>query len=156
MRCEPEGSEHAQGISSAVTDSRKSVRSLPIFDTPPPYATRMGASKRGQRAGLFAPSRARILTARTVPSYYVGTAGGLAHGTGKCAGLFAPTLTGVIIQRTDTYSAAFVVTGVLGVAGALAAWLFVRYKADAYGNLCSAAKRRSHLASSSQILEARA
>jgi ACS family hexuronate transporter-like MFS transporter len=62
----------------------------------------------------------------TVPSYYVGTAGGLMHGIGNCAGLFAPTLTGFIIQGTGTYSAAFVVTGVLGVAGALAVWLFVR------------------------------
>ncbi|HDS0916513.1 TPA: MFS transporter [Pseudomonas putida] len=61
----------------------------------------------------------------TVPSYYVGTAGGLMHGMGNCAGLFAPTLTGVIIQATGTYSAAFVLTGVLGVAGALAVWGFV-------------------------------
>lgn len=61
----------------------------------------------------------------TVPSYYVGTAGGLMHGMGNCAGLFAPTLTGFIIQETGTYGAAFVVTGVLGVAGALAVWLFV-------------------------------
>jgi len=47
------------------------------------------------------------------------------HGMGNCAGLFAPTLTGVIIQATGTYSAAFVLTGVLGVAGALAVWGFV-------------------------------
>lgn len=62
----------------------------------------------------------------TVPSYYVGTAGGLMHGMGNCAGLFAPTLTDIIIEGTDTYSAGVVVTGVLGVAGALAVWLFVR------------------------------
>jgi ACS family hexuronate transporter-like MFS transporter len=60
----------------------------------------------------------------TVPSYYVGPAGGLMHGMGNCAGLFAPTLTGFIIQETGTYGVAFVVTGVLGVAGALAVWLF--------------------------------
>ncbi|WP_416772871.1 MFS transporter [Pseudomonas sp. RHF3.3-3] len=64
----------------------------------------------------------------TVPSCYVGTAGGLMHGMGNCAGLFAPTLTGFIIQMTGTYSAAFVVTGVLGVAGALAVGLFVRQR----------------------------
>jgi ACS family hexuronate transporter-like MFS transporter len=62
----------------------------------------------------------------TVSSYYVGTAGSLMHGMGNCAGLFAPILTGFIIESTGTYSAAFVVTGVLGVAGALAVWLFVR------------------------------
>lgn len=67
----------------------------------------------------------------TVPSYYVGTAGGLMHGMGNCAGLFAPTLTGFIIQETGTYSAAFVVTGVLGVAGALAVLLFVRERSQA-------------------------
>ncbi|WP_273825607.1 MFS transporter [Pseudomonas asplenii] len=64
----------------------------------------------------------------TVPSCYVGTAGGLMHGMGNCAGLFAPTLTGFIIQMTGTYSAAFIVTGVLGVAGALAVGLFVRQR----------------------------
>ncbi|WP_419736434.1 MFS transporter [Pseudomonas sp. COR18] len=64
----------------------------------------------------------------TVPSCYVGTAGGLMHGMGNCAGLFAPTLTGFIIQTTGTYSAAFIVTGVLGVAGALAVGLFVRQR----------------------------
>lgn len=62
----------------------------------------------------------------TVPSRFVGTAGGLMHGMGNCAGLFAPTLTGFIIQMTGTYSAAFIVAGVLGVAGALAVLLFVR------------------------------
>ncbi len=36
----------------------------------------------------------------------------------------------MIIQVTGTYSAAFAVTGVLGVAGALAVWMFVRNKAD--------------------------
>lgn len=62
----------------------------------------------------------------TVPSRFVGTAGGLMHGMGNCAGLFAPTLTGFIIEMTGTYSAAFVVAGVLGVTGALAVLLFVR------------------------------
>ena len=62
----------------------------------------------------------------TVPGRFVGTAGGLMHGMGNCAGLFAPTLTGFIIEATGTYSAAFVVAGVLGVAGALTVWLFVR------------------------------
>jgi len=67
----------------------------------------------------------------TVPSCYVGTAGGLMHGMGNCAGLFAPTLTGYIIQTTGTYGAAFVVTGVLGVAGALAVLLFVNQRSSA-------------------------
>lgn len=48
--------------------------------------------------------------------------------SGGSGELFAPSLTGFIIQKTGTYRAAFVVTGVLGVAGALAVLLFVRYR----------------------------
>lgn len=71
----------------------------------------------------------------TVPSRFVGTAGGLMHGMGNCAGLFAPTLTGFIIEATGTYSAAFVVAGLLGLTGALTVWLFVRQAKPTTGSV---------------------
>ena len=52
-----------------------------------------------------------------VPGKAVGTASGLMHGLGNLSGVVAPALTGLIIERTHSYTAAFEIAGGLGDVG---------------------------------------
>ena len=47
------------------------------------------------------------------------------HGLANLSGIVAPTLTGIIIQSTGTFSSGFGLAGILGVFGALVVAFFV-------------------------------
>lgn len=61
-----------------------------------------------------------------VPGKAVGTASGLMHGLGNLSGVVAPALTGLIIERTHSYTAAFGIAGGLAVLGALAVAFLIK------------------------------
>lgn len=61
-----------------------------------------------------------------VPGKAVGTASGLMHGLGNLSGVVAPALTGLIIERTHSYTAAFEIAGGLAVLGALAVAFLIK------------------------------
>jgi ACS family hexuronate transporter-like MFS transporter len=42
------------------------------------------------------------------------------------AGIFAPSITGLIVQRTHQFTSAFLVAGILAVAGSLAVAFFAK------------------------------
>lgn len=61
-----------------------------------------------------------------VPAQAVGGASGLMHGFGNLSGIVAPTLTGLIVQSTHSYTSAFTIAGALALLGALSVALLVR------------------------------
>ena len=61
-----------------------------------------------------------------VESENVGSASGFMHGLGNISGIVAPAVTGFIVQSTDSYVSAFILTGVLGIIGALIIAFFVK------------------------------
>ncbi|SFU85174.1 MFS transporter [Alicyclobacillus macrosporangiidus] len=56
----------------------------------------------------------------TVPSKYIGSAGGFVHLVSNISGIIAPTVTGILVQRSGNFSSAFFLAGGLAVVGALA------------------------------------
>lgn len=64
-----------------------------------------------------------------VPDHQVGTAGGFMHGLANLSGIVAPTVTGIIIQSTGTFSSGFALAGALGIVGAVIVALFVNERA---------------------------
>ncbi|MDR3562330.1 MAG: MFS transporter [Negativicutes bacterium] len=69
----------------------------------------------------------------SVRSESVGGVGGFVHFLSNLAGLFAPSITGFIIQSTGQFTSAFFVTGGLAVIGAIAVALFARPIVDTAG-----------------------
>ncbi|MEW9673063.1 MFS transporter [Ammoniphilus sp. 3BR4] len=55
----------------------------------------------------------------SVSSENVGSASGFMHAMGNISGIIGPTVTGFMIQLTNSYSSAFILAGVLGLWGAL-------------------------------------
>lgn len=60
-----------------------------------------------------------------VESKYVGSVGGFMHFLANTAGIIGPTLTGFLVDRTGTFSAAFLLAGGLAVIASLAVIKFV-------------------------------
>ncbi|MCA6071474.1 MAG: MFS transporter [Endomicrobium sp.] len=61
----------------------------------------------------------------------IGSVGGIMHGFGNCGGLFAPTVTGFAVKFTGSFTGSFVLAGVIGLTGAIGAFLFInKIKAD--------------------------
>jgi ACS family hexuronate transporter-like MFS transporter len=56
----------------------------------------------------------------------VGSAGGVMHGFGNCAGILGPLATGFIIHFTGNFMAAFILAGIIGFIGSSGAFLFIR------------------------------
>jgi len=56
----------------------------------------------------------------------VGGVGGFVHFVSNLAGIFAPSITGLIVQRTHQFTSAFLVAGILAVAGSLAVAFFAK------------------------------
>ena len=56
----------------------------------------------------------------------VGAVMGFVHGIANCAGILAPLITGIVIQSTGGYAAAFVLAGAIAVLGAALVALVVR------------------------------
>ncbi|MEK5233796.1 MFS transporter [Lysinibacillus sp. FSL K6-0232] len=61
-----------------------------------------------------------------VESKYVGSVGGFMHFLANTAGIIGPTLTGYLVDKTGTFSAAFLLAGGLAVVASLAVIKFVR------------------------------
>jgi sugar phosphate permease len=68
-----------------------------------------------------------VLMLDLVPQQYVGGAGGFGLLIGSSAGIFAPMITGFLVQWSGTYMSAFVISGAVAVVGVLAVALFVRH-----------------------------
>jgi MFS transporter, ACS family, hexuronate transporter len=76
----------------------------------------------------------------TVEARRVGGVSGFVHMIANCAGIVAPAMTGYLVQWSGNFTSAFVMTGAIAVAGALAVAVFVRAPAPlAAGALASAA-----------------
>lgn len=76
----------------------------------------------------------------TVEASRVGGVSGFVHMIANCAGIVAPAMTGYLVQWSGNFTSAFVMTGGIAVAGALAVAVFVRAPAPlAAGALASAA-----------------
>lgn len=67
----------------------------------------------------------------TVEPRRVGGVSGFVHMIANCAGIVAPTMTGYLVQWSGSFTSAFVLTGVIAVAGALSVAMFVRVPASA-------------------------
>jgi ACS family hexuronate transporter-like MFS transporter len=61
-----------------------------------------------------------------VDSNNVGSVGGFMHFLANTAGIIGPTLTGYIVDKSGTYTAAFILAGALAVVASLAVIRFVR------------------------------
>lgn len=61
-----------------------------------------------------------------VESKYVGSVGGFMHFLANTAGIIGPTLTGYLVDKTGTFSAAFLLAGGLAVVASLAVIKFVK------------------------------
>lgn len=61
-----------------------------------------------------------------VDSSSVGSVGGVMHGIGNCAGILGPSVTGFIIQFSGSYISAFILAGIIGIAGAVGALAFIK------------------------------
>ena len=61
-----------------------------------------------------------------VDSSNVGSIGGAMHAIGNCAGILGPSITGFIVQATDSFVPAFILAGTIGVLGALGALFNVK------------------------------
>ncbi|MDR0788791.1 MAG: MFS transporter [Bifidobacteriaceae bacterium] len=55
-----------------------------------------------------------------------GVVGGIMHATGNTAGIFAPIITGFIVQATSNYGNAFLIAGCIGILGGGSALIFIR------------------------------
>jgi MFS transporter, ACS family, hexuronate transporter len=62
----------------------------------------------------------------TVPRHQVGTASGFIHALSNCSGIVGPAVTGLLIERTGSYMSAFVLSGAIGIIGALLLACFVK------------------------------
>jgi ACS family hexuronate transporter-like MFS transporter len=62
----------------------------------------------------------------SVKSNSVGRVGGFVHFLSNLAGIFAPSITGFIVQATGSFTSAFLLTGVLAAVGALTVASFAR------------------------------
>jgi ACS family hexuronate transporter-like MFS transporter len=62
----------------------------------------------------------------TVRSKNVGGVGGFVHFLSNIAGIIAPSATGFLVQNSGSFTSAFLLTGGLGVAGALAVAVFAK------------------------------
>ena len=62
----------------------------------------------------------------TVEPRRVGGVSGFVHMIANCAGIVAPLVTGYLVQWTGSFTSAFIVTGGIAVAGAMAVVAFVR------------------------------
>lgn len=62
----------------------------------------------------------------TVEARRVGSVSGFVHMIANCAGIVAPLVTGYLVQWTASFTSAFIVTGGIAVAGALAVAVFVK------------------------------
>jgi ACS family hexuronate transporter-like MFS transporter len=62
----------------------------------------------------------------SVRSESVGGVGGFVHFLSNLAGIFAPSITGFIVQGTGHFTSAFVATGVLALVGALVVAIFAK------------------------------
>ena len=74
----------------------------------------------------------------TVEPARMGGVGGFMHLLANTAGIVAPILTGFLVQWTKVFTSAFLLSGGVALAGALAVALFVRSprkSAEAHGNL---------------------
>lgn len=56
-----------------------------------------------------------------VDSSNVGSIGGVMHAVGNCAGILGPSITGFILQGTDSFIPVFIITGIIGIIGGLGA-----------------------------------
>ena len=61
-----------------------------------------------------------------MPEARVGGVSGFVHLIANLAGIVAPSITGFLVEWTGSFSSAFVLTGGIAVAGALAVAAFVR------------------------------
>ncbi|SED51293.1 Sugar phosphate permease [Rhizobiales bacterium GAS191] len=81
---------------------------------------------------LFLAATANIywaLMLDLVPQHQVGGVSGFGLFVGSSAGIFAPIITGYLVQWTGAFSSAFMLSGAVAVAGALGVFLFVRRSA---------------------------
>lgn len=62
----------------------------------------------------------------SVVSSSVGRVGGFVHFLSNTAGIFAPTVTGFIVEASGSFSSAFLLTGVLSAVGCVCVTLFAR------------------------------
>lgn len=67
-----------------------------------------------------------VLMLDLVPQQHVGGAGGFGLMAGSSAGIFAPLITGYLVQWSGTFMSAFVISGIVAVLGAIGVALFVR------------------------------
>lgn len=58
-------------------------------------------------------------------SAYVGTIGGIQNTFSNCAGIIAPIITGIIVERTGSFQLALTVSAIVTISGALSYWLIV-------------------------------
>ncbi len=62
----------------------------------------------------------------TVETRRVGGVSGFVHMIANCAGIVAPSVTGYLVKWSGSFTSAFIVTGGIAVAGALAVAVFVK------------------------------
>jgi ACS family hexuronate transporter-like MFS transporter len=62
----------------------------------------------------------------TVESSNSGAVGGIMHACGNSAGIFAPIITGFIVQWTHSYQSAFIISGFVGLIGGVMALFLIK------------------------------
>jgi ACS family hexuronate transporter-like MFS transporter len=62
----------------------------------------------------------------TVPGAHVGGVSGFVHALANCSGIIGPSVTGLIVDRTGSFTSAFVLAGGIAILGVLAVLVFVR------------------------------
>ena len=65
-----------------------------------------------------------VIIQETVSSDYVGSVGGFVHFCANIAGVFSPLITGVLVERSGSFSAAFLVAGTVAMTGGMSLLLF--------------------------------
>ncbi|MBK1783937.1 MFS transporter [Prauserella cavernicola] len=75
---------------------------------------------------LLASYQYQALIVALVPARYTGRLAGVIQMCSTLAGILAPIVTGAVVQTTGSYSTAFVLAGVVTLAGALAVLVLVR------------------------------
>jgi nitrate/nitrite transporter NarK len=80
--------------------------------------------------GVAAPNT-WSLTQACCDRHLVGTVSGIQNFGGNVGGIIAPTLTGVIADRTGSFAPAFVLCGFILVGGAIAYWTLMNEKVGA-------------------------
>jgi ACS family hexuronate transporter-like MFS transporter len=68
----------------------------------------------------------------------VGGVGGFVHFISNTAGIFAPSITGLIVQRTHQFTSAFLIAGGLAIVGAVAVAIFAKPIRDTKPELAAA------------------